>query len=66
MIEVKIPITYESSDYNKLFVIYLDKCNSLFIDFNILRFDMFKTILDVKGKVELQGKYIFQLTQKGE
>lgn len=63
MIEVEIPITYESSDVNKLFEIYVEKCHELFIDFEIL--SMFKMTLKLRGKIELQGKYIFQLT-KGE
>jgi len=66
MMEIEIPITYESSDYNKLFTLYIEKCQKLFIDNDVLRFDIFKTTLDVKEKVELQNKYIFQLTKEKE
>lgn len=70
MMEVEIPITYESSDVNKLFEIYIEKVFDPSInEYQTAKkqfFDIFKHTLDVKkGKIEFKGKYIFQLT-KGE
>lgn len=68
MIEVEIPITYESSDLNKLYDLFSEKCGSKSKFETLSSKTTFETILKTKGKIELnnnQGKYIFQLT-KGE
>lgn len=68
MIEVEIPITYESSDINKLYDLWIEKCNDKSLIKTLSSKSLFETILKTKGKIELnnnQGKYIFQLT-KGE